>query len=56
MAMKKIWIALVLLLMFALASVYVFIPGKIKIEATIPLRAAFPGVSRTLIDENNWKK
>ena len=56
MAMKKIWIALVLLLIFALASVYVFIPGKIKIEATIPLRAAFPGVSRTLIDENNWKK
>ena len=54
--MKKILIALVLLLVFALASVYVFIPGKIKIEAAFPLKAAFPAVSRTLIDENSWKK
>ena len=54
--MKKILIALVLLIVFALAAVYVFIPGKIRIEATISLKAAFPAVSRTLIDENSWKK
>jgi hypothetical protein len=54
--MKKILIALVLLLLFALAAVYLFIPGKIKMETTISLEAAFPAVSRTLIEENNWKK
>ena len=54
--MKRILIALVLLLLLALAGVYLFIPGKIKMETTISLEAAFPAVSRTLIDENNWKK
>jgi len=54
--MKKILIALVLLFVFSLAAVYLFIPGKIKIEATISLNAALPGVSRTVIDENSWKK
>lgn len=54
--MKKILIALVLLLVLALAAVYLFIPGKIKIEANISLKAALPGVSRSLTDENNWKK
>jgi hypothetical protein len=56
MAMKKILIILVLLAVLALAAVYLFIPGKIKIETTISLNAAFPAISRTLIDENNWKK
>lgn len=54
--MKKILITLVLLLVLALAAVYLFIPGKIKIEATISLKAALPGISRSLTDENNWKK
>jgi hypothetical protein len=56
MVMKKILIALAFLLVFALAAVYLFIPAKIKIETTISLKAALPGVSRTLMDENNWKK
>ena len=54
--MKKILIILVLLLVFVLAAVYLFIPGKIKIEASISLNAGLPGISRLLIDENNWKK
>ena len=54
--MKKILTALVLLLMFALAAVYLFIPRKIKIEAAVPLNAALPGVFRTLINDSNWKK
>ena len=40
--MKKILIRLILLLVFALAAVYLFIPGKIKIEAAISLNAALP--------------
>ena len=54
--MKKILITLVLLLVLALAAVYFFIPGKIKIEASVSLNAALQGVARSLIDENNWKK
>jgi hypothetical protein len=54
--MKKILIALVLLIVCLLAAVYLFIPGKIQLRATISLNAAFPAVSRTLIDKNNWKR
>jgi len=54
--MKKILITVLLLIVFALAAVYLFIPGKIKTEATISLNAALPAVSRSLIDENTWKK
>jgi hypothetical protein len=56
MAMKKILIALVLLAVFALATVYLFIPSKIKIEAAVSLNAALPGVYRTLINDSNWNK
>jgi hypothetical protein len=54
--MKKILIGLVLLLAAAFISVYLFIPGRLKIDATISLPVALPAVSRTLTDENNWKK
>ena len=54
--MKKILITLALLLVFALAAVYLFIPAKIKIATTISLKAALPGVSRTLMNENTWEK
>ena len=54
--MKKIFLALSLLALLAFAAIYLFIPGKIKNEAAISLEVAFPAVSRTLMDENNWKK
>ena len=54
--MKKILIGLVVLLAVALIGVYLFIPAKTKIGAAIQLQVALPGVSRTLLDENNWKK
>ena len=54
--MKKIIIGLVLLVAFLLAAVYLFIPRKIKIEATVSLNAAMPGVSRILSNDSNWKK
>ena len=54
--MKKTLIGLILLIAVALISVYLLIPGRLKIETTISLPVALPGVSRTLTDENNWKK
>ena len=54
--MKKIVLGLVLSMVFLLAAIYLFIPGRLKMEAAISLNVAMPGVSRTLANENNWKK
>jgi len=54
--MKKILTGLVLLLSVTLAAVYLFIPGKMKIETSVSLNAALPGVSRMLISDGNWGK
>lgn len=54
--MKKIFIGLVLSIFLLLAAVYLFIPGKIKVEETIPVKAAQPGVARILSNYNNWNK
>ena len=54
--MKKILIALVLLLVIALAAVYLFIPGKMKMEEKIIIGAALPAVSRELASDRNWNK
>ena len=56
LSMKKIVIGLVLSIAFVLAAAYIFIPGTIKMEAAISLNVAMPGVSRTLANDNNWKK
>lgn len=56
MAMKKTLIALVLLAMFALAGMYLFIPGKIQIKTGISLNAAQAGVYRTLLSDSGWSK
>ena len=39
---------------FLIAAFYIIIPGKIKIKETIPVKAAFPAVSRILTNYNNW--
>ena len=54
--MKKLLIALGLLLMFAFATVYLLIPRNLKIEAAVPSNAPLPGVFRTLINDSNWEK
>ena len=54
--MKKILIALVLLAIFALAAIYLFIPGKIQIKTGISLNAAQAGVYRTLLRDSSWSK
>ncbi len=53
--MKKILLALVLLVVIMLAAVYLLIPRKLKIEATITVNAALPAVSRLLSDNDVWK-
>ena len=54
--MKKILIGLILTIALVLAAVYLFIPSKIKIEASVSLNAALPGVLRTLENDSNWKR
>lgn len=54
--MKKILLGLVLLLVVALAAVYLFIPGRIKMKASISINAALPGVNRVLANDSNWNK
>lgn len=54
--MKKILIGLVVLGAILLGALYLFIPGKMKMSASSSLHAALPGVSRSLYDNNNWKK
>jgi hypothetical protein len=54
--MKKILIGLVLSAAFLLLASYIFIPGKMKMEKTITVGAALPGVSRVLTNEANWRK
>ncbi|HET9747461.1 MAG TPA: GyrI-like domain-containing protein [Chitinophagaceae bacterium] len=52
--MKKIFIGLVLSIAILVVALYLFIPGKIKIEEAIPAKAAQPGVARILSNYNNW--
>jgi effector-binding domain-containing protein len=54
--MKKIIIGLVVSIAFLLAAVYLFVPGKMKIEETISVNAALPAVSRMLTNYNDWNK
>jgi len=54
--MKKILTGLVLSIAFLLAAVYILIPGKMKMEKTITVNAALPGVSRVLTNDSSWRK
>jgi hypothetical protein len=54
--MKKTLTGLVLLLVLLVAAVYLFIPGKLSMEATVTINAPLPGVYRSLADNNNWSK
>lgn len=54
--MKKILTGIVLSVVFLLAAVYWFIPGKIKMEEKIIIGAALPAVSRELATDSNWNK
>jgi hypothetical protein len=54
--MKKILLALVLLVVIMLVAAYLFIPRKLKIEATTTVNAALPAVSRLLSENDTWKK
>jgi hypothetical protein len=53
--MKKILTGLVLLFAILLAAIYLFIPGKLNMEANVTIDAALPGVSRSLSENNSWE-
>jgi hypothetical protein len=54
--MRKILMGVMVLAALLLAGVYLFIPGKLKVHKTVSIRAAMPGVSRSLSHDDNWKK
>jgi hypothetical protein len=54
--MKKILLAFVFLIVIILAAIYLFIPGKLQLAATISFNATLPGVTRTLANDSNWEK
>jgi len=54
--MKKILLAIVLFIVIILAAIYLFIPTRLQLAATISFNATLPGVSRTLANDSNWKK
>ncbi|HJS54587.1 MAG TPA: hypothetical protein VJ765_08595 [Chitinophagaceae bacterium] len=54
--MKKILTGLVLLLVLLVAVIYLFIPAKLRMEATVTINAPLSGVYRSLAGNNNWNK
>lgn len=52
--MKKILVVLTSLLVIAFAAVYLFIPGKVKIYESVPVKATVAGVSRLLSNDATW--
>ena len=52
--MKKLLFGIVLTIVFLMALIYVFIPGKIKIHAFVPVKATMTGVSRLLSNDSTW--
>ena len=54
--MKKILIAVIILVIVTLASSYIFIPNKISISETRHISANQPALLRTLGKVDNWKK
>ena len=54
--MKKIFIGLVLSIALLVVAFYFFIPGKIKINESITVKAAAPAVSRLLTNYSSWAK
>jgi len=54
--MKKIVLAILLVLVLFIAVVYVFIPNSLTISSAASFHANRDGVYRFLSDENNWQK
>ena len=54
--MKKLIIGFVLTLAFLMALIYVFIPGKVRIYESVPVKATVAGVSRLLSNDSTWRE
>lgn len=54
--MKKLLIAILILLLLVIASVYLFIPNTISFNQSISIKANKDGLYRNLFEEKNWGK
>jgi len=54
--MKKWLIAILILLLLFIASIYLFVPNIISISQSIPINANKDGLYRNLSDERNWNQ
>ena len=54
--MKRVFYVLAVVIIALLLSVYLFIPGQLKVQEADSINAALPAVSRVLLKEENWQK
>jgi len=54
--MKKIILFVIIVLLVAIGAVYLFFPGNKQVVASMPVKAALPGVYRIMSADSNWKK
>jgi hypothetical protein len=54
--MKKWLFALLVILLFAIASIYLFIPSRLTVTQSVPVTATQEGTLRFLSSLPNWKK
>ncbi|HEX6845912.1 MAG TPA: hypothetical protein VF144_02985 [Chitinophagaceae bacterium] len=52
--MKKVIFGLGLIIVFLVVSIYLFIPAKIKIYESVPVKGTVAGVSRLLSNDSSW--
>lgn len=52
--MKKLFISILIILILAIASIYIFIPNIISIHESCFINANREGISRKLFKENDW--
>ncbi len=51
---KKLSLAVVILLVIALTAVYVFIPSRLKVTESTVIKVSINAANRILLDENKW--
>jgi hypothetical protein len=52
--MKKILAGLILIILIAIISVYLFIPGSINVKKQVQLHTNSKAIHRAILDENHW--
>ena len=52
--MKKVFIAIIIVLFLLLGGIYVYVPDKFTVSAVSTLHGTVPGSSRTLLQKEKW--